>query len=116
MMKLYSIGNRSKFNYYTFDKKNDVIIFLMKSLTGIFGFNFDWYKEYKTKDGKTKFRKINFEKIRDKHISDVSTNESVDLFFGDKKIFVTINCNTSKRKKFNEELKDFVMPKPKEKP
>ena len=113
-MKLYSIGNRGKFNYYIFEKSNKSVKCVLGIVYNIFKSWFELYKEYEDKNGVWRKRRINFENTKDKHMFNVSKNESIDLFLGEKKIFVTINCTASKRKRFNEELfKKFKMPKEK---
>jgi len=110
---LHSIGNVKNFNYYIFDKKQEVIEKLSEILSGTFGIDIYLYKTYKDKKGEWKNRKINFEKIKDEH-DGLRGNTSIgaDLFFGDKKIFLTLVCSNKDRLKFNEELfKFFNMPK-----
>ena len=109
--KVYSIGNNGRINYYIFEKKNSIVTFLFKEFSKIFESYFDLYEEFKTRDGKMKTRKRNFEKLKDFHLSNMDGNSGVNVFFGEKKIFVTINCTLPKREKFNQKLKDFVMPK-----
>ena len=107
---LRSIGNEGDFNYYIFDKKQEVIEKLSEILSRVFGIDIYLYEEYKDKKGKWKSRKINFEKIKDEHNG---LQGGADLFFGDKKIFLTLVCPNKDRLKFNDELfKFFNMPKP----
>ena len=109
-MILHSIGNVEDFSYYIFDKKQEVIEKLSKILSGALGAEIYLYEEYKDKKGKWKQIKINFEKIKDEHYSYGRAN----LFFGNKKIFLTLVCPDKDRLKFNGELfKFFNMPKPK---
>ena len=114
---LYSIGNRDKYNFYILDKKNETINMLLHSLSKIFGCEFHTREEYKTEEGNWDSREINFEKIIDEHSSDTASESKVDLFYGNKKIFLSINCSSNKRVEFNTELFEFAkMPKLKEKP
>lgn len=113
---LHSIGNEQDFNYYHFDKKQEVIEKLSEILSRVFGIDIYLYEEYKDKKGKWNSRKINFEKIKDEHRGrgGYNVNARPDLFFGDKKIFLTLICSHKDRLKFNEELfKFFNMPKSK---
>lgn len=57
-----------------------------------------------------------FEKKKDIHksIFGRGQEERLDIFYGDKKMFITIYCSQKKRLKFNEELfKIAEMPKSK---
>ena len=113
-MKLYSIGNRGKFNYYIFEKSNKSVECILGIVYNVFKSWFGLYKEYEDKNGAWRQRRINFENTKDKHIFSVLKNESIDLFLGEKRVFVTINCTANKRKRFNEELfKKFKIPKEK---
>ena len=112
---LHSIGNEQDFNYYHFDKKQEVIKKLSEIFSGIFKVNLSLYEEYDDKKKVWKHKKINFEKIKDEHrgLGGYNVNVRPDLFFGDKKIFLTLICSHKDRLKFNEELfKFFNMPKP----
>ena len=114
-MTLCSIGNIENFSYYIFYKKQEVIEKLSKILSGALGADIYLYEEYKDKKGEWKQIKINFEKIKDKHngLPGYDVNIRADLFFGDKKIFLTLVCPAKDRLKFNEGLfKFFNMPKP----
>jgi hypothetical protein len=115
-IKLYAIGNDGKYNYYIFDKKQEVVEVLSKVLSKVFSADIKIYFEYHDKKEKWISKKRNFEKIKDIHETIFSPNEDnrIDVFYGDKKIFVTILCSSKLREKFNLELgKVSVMPKPK---
>jgi len=105
-IKLYAIGNKKDFNYYIFDKTNEVIKILSKLFSEVFKVYFKLFEEYEDKRGKWKSKDINFEKIKDSHrnVSDYDDKGRIDIFYGDKKIFVTIHCSQKRRLKFNEEL------------
>lgn len=105
-IKLYSIGNEDNFNYYEFDKKQKVAEYLAMILSRVFGV----YLEF---DNPENNKKVNIEKYKDYHES-VSSHEKIriDIFYGDKKMFFTINCSEKDRLRFNEELfKIAEMPK-----
>ena len=109
---LHEIGNQGNFNYYVFDKKQSVA----ESLSIVFYriFEIDWeFWELDTKIPQEK--KINITKFTDIHQSLTRKNDLiVDVFYGNKKIYITIICPENLRLKFNEELgKISVMPKPK---
>lgn len=117
-INLYALGNQENFNYYIFDKKNEVIVLLGKIFADIFGFYLVFNEEYLNKKRKWEYREINFEKLRDYHnaVSESGKNKRVDIFYGDKKIFVTICCPQKLRLKFNEHLaKISKISKPKKK-
>jgi len=115
-IKLYSIGNDGKFNYYIFDKKNEIVKILFDIFSKVLQVNFYLEEEYHDKKERWKFKKINFEKYIDIHTASWSENgaQRIDLFFGKKKIFVSIQCDNNLRLKFNKELfKIATMSKPK---
>jgi hypothetical protein len=106
-IKLHSIGNRNDYNYYVFDKKNNVITILSE----IFGktLNVDWDLYNENHDTGTR-RKINFENSKECHSNITGgrtcrdKNTRVDVFYGTKKINVVVHCSLPLRKKLNEEL------------
>ena len=112
---LSAIGNSENFNYYIF-KKNKT---LLKKLDEIFqeinnslipGFS---YTE-KLKKNKEIIKKVNIFKIKDCHKSYSKKNVKIDIFYGDKNIFLILHCGQKTRLKFNEAIKKIVkIPKPK---
>jgi len=114
-IKLYGIGNWNNFNYYIFDKKQEIIELLAKTFCEVFNLGLSLGDEYKDKNGRWYYRKISFEKMKDKHesIGLTSNKNKIDIFFGEKKIFVTIICSAKLRQKFNEKLEKISkMPRP----
>jgi hypothetical protein len=107
-IKLYSIGNEENFNYYVFDKKQKVAEYLSMISHKVLGI----YLEF---DNPENTKKINIEKYKDYHEGHSSTEKvRLDIFYGDKKMFVTIICSKKDRLRLNEELfKIAEMPKPK---
>lgn len=104
-IKLYGIGNGKKFNYYIFDKKQEVIEILSKLLHDNLGLSLDLYEE--KGEGENIIRKdIKFEKLIDEHqeIWKIGKNERADIFYGNKKMFLTICCSLKLRAIFNYEL------------
>lgn len=128
-IKLHAIGNDEDFNYYLFDKKNEVIVILNKLFKKILKLGLNFSESYEDKKGNLKERERNFEKEKDSHegISIIGRpmniitrkrlhgkSERIDIFYGDKKIFVAIHCPQKLRLKFNEELEKIsTMPEPK---
>ncbi len=108
-IKLHAIGNEGNFNYYIFDKKKVVVETLSKILTKILDLKINLYNPDNNK-------KINIEKHKDFHENlghRIRINSRSDIFYGDKKMFITIHCSQKLRLKFNEELFKIVkMPKP----
>ena len=112
-IKLYAIENDGSFNRYEFDKKQEVADKIVKLFKDIFGIYWNFYEEYQTKKGKWNTRKTNIEKIKDSHESLRDGGSRIDVFYGDKSMFITIICSQENRLKFNEELfKISIMPKP----
>jgi len=112
-IKLYEIGNDGNFNWYAFDKKQQVAEYLSMILNKLFHTYWGFQEEYQNKKKKWITRIINIEKYKDYHQT-VDSNKKirVDIFYSDKKMFLTINCSQEDRLKFNEELfKIAEMPK-----
>ena len=104
---LHSIGNKGNYNYYIFDKKQKVMDVLSKILWKIF--EIDPLSE----DNISK-KKIDIEKLIDIHRNDYGKKGRLDVFYGSKKIFISIHCSEELRLKLNEVLgKISVMPKSK---
>ena len=105
-IKLYGIGNDGDFNFYTFDKSQFVIEYLSMVLGTVFGLNWDF--------DLSENEKINFETYKDVSQTIASRKDfHIHVFYGDKKMFLTINCSEEDRLKFNEMLfKVAEMPKP----
>jgi hypothetical protein len=105
-IKLYGIGNDGDFNFYTFDKKQKVAEYLSMILGTLFGINWEF--------DLSENEKINFEIYKDVSQTIASRKDfHIHVFYGDKKMFLTINCSEKDRLKFNEQLfKVAEMPKP----
>lgn len=114
-IKLYSIGNDEKFNYYTFDKKEEVMETLAKLFRDFFETFWELDNVKKNKRREYSSKKVNIEKFKDIHWGERGKKGSrVDVFFGDKLMFVSVHCSEKLRLKFNEKLLEIsVMPKPK---
>lgn len=111
-IKLHAIGNGENINYYIFDKKQDVAKVLSKIFENILGIFWRFDEEYKAKKGRWRIKKINIEKFKDFHENHLGKGNRIDIFYGDKKMFVTIFCSEKLRLKFNVELsKISIMPK-----
>ena len=106
---LHGIGNEGNFNFYIFDKKQIVAQNLSGLFYKILGLSWEFID---IDTGK----KRNIEKNKDIHesLSKVGGKSRVDIFYGNKKMFISVNCTEKLRIKFNEELfKIAKMPKPK---
>ena len=98
-INLHAIGNDGNFNYYIFDKKKNVYWSLVKIFRDLFKLHLETYDN--------KNREINIEKYKDLHKKSgihVGNESRIDLFYGDKKMFVMIHCSSKLRIKFNKEL------------
>ncbi len=106
---LHEIGNQDNFNYYVFDKKSSVAENLSTIFSKIFKINWN----FDAPDKKGNYRKFNVNKWTDIHEKiDDGDNSKIDVFYGNKKMYITIICSQKLRLKFNEELgKISVMPK-----
>lgn len=113
-VKLYGIGNEGNFNYYEFDKNKEV----HKILRGIFlkEFDIDWplKRERFGDNDKKEIMKVDILKNKDMHETMSKEGVRIDIFYGDKKMFLTIHCSPELRLKFNEGLFNIaIMLKPK---
>jgi len=103
--KLYGIGNHNQFNYYIFEKKKEVILTLSEIISELFHTTpLPLETNYQNKKGNHKRKKINYEKKKDWHELFYGDNARADIFFGNKKIFVTLICSNKLRLKFNNKL------------
>lgn len=113
---MYSIGNSEKFNYYILKKDKDLLKDLDKLFKDLNIFSNFSVDEKKDKKGEVKLYPRNIFKLRDIHEGFEGGNKRVDIFYGSKRIYLTLICNQELRKKFNEELSKITkMVKPKKK-
>lgn len=105
-IKIHGIGNQKEFNYYIFDKKQKVAEKIADIIKQIFELTWRFEESYERGKGNWVTKKINIEKNKDIHESIFGRGEEerLDIFYGDKKMFITIYCSQKKRLKFNEEL------------
>lgn len=109
-IKILSIANDSKynFNYYLFEKKKEI----HKVLAPIFYdvFRLRWPLEDLDKKEKN-YVKINIEKNEDKH-ENLSLSgmgkARIDIYYGRKKMYITIHCSPKLRIKFNNKLDEVT--------
>lgn len=107
-IKLYGTGNYEDFNFYIFDKENSVAEILSKIFSNILNNEWNRYNEDTNK-------KENIERYKDIHENlGFGGKNRIDIFYGNKKMFVTLHCSKELRLKFNTALfKIAKMPKPK---
>lgn len=107
--KIYGIGNdeRLEFNHYTFEKTRKA----HEILSELFGRIFEgrWDLNYAEENGEHK--KIDISKNKDFHellegSKSIGEKPRIDIFYGNKKMFVTILCSQEKRNEFNRLLED----------
>lgn len=102
---LHEIGNDENFNYYVFDKKQEVFDILTKIF--IRDFDVHWNEEIYNK-------KINRKTDVHESDGDIYDKVRIDLFYGKNKMYFTLICSELLRLKFNEALFKYAkMPKPK---
>ena len=110
---LYAIGNSEKFSYFIFRKDEKLLESLDSNLRKIFTLYTSLvYENYEENDQK----KNNIFKLNDTHWSvDLGNGwKRLDIFFGAKRVYVTLFCNEKEREKFNNLLEEFTeMPEPK---
>ena len=114
---LYGIGNEKKFNHYTFEKTKKAHKILADMLSEIFKINWMMQEESHDENDNILIKKVDISKYKDFHQIMSSTRDKehrIDIFFGNKKMFMTIHCPLGKRRKFHDKLKAIVeMPGPK---
>ena len=75
-------------------------------------------KEIEKEDGSFEYVKINVEDNKDFHevpggILNLKS-QRIDVFYGDKRMFIAVHCSPEKRKEIHEIIKKkFIMPEPK---
>lgn len=107
-IKMLAIGNEEKFNfnYYVFEKKQKVFEELSKLFYQVLGHSWELEYDY-FKRGKRTIKSWKVKKFKDEHAAPISIahkNVRLDVFYGDKKIFITIICPEKIRKEINKEL------------
>lgn len=111
---LFGLGNQGEFNYYIFEKTKGAHKVLGKLFSEIFKVEWSMEKSYMDKRDNPRSRKINIERFKDFHESPEKLNfpkkevKRIDIFYGNKKMFIVVQCNTEKRKKFNNALRKIV--------
>jgi len=112
-IKLYGIGNDENSNFYIFDKKQKVAEKLSNIIKEIFKVYWGFEKMDQNKKGEWIDKKINIEKNKDS-LETISSKSDffIRVFYGDKKMFMIINCSEKDRLRFNEGLSKIAeMPK-----
>ena len=103
---MYNIGNQDKFNYYVFEKTQNAFETLAKLFYRIF--KISTWEIHNEKTGK----KILVKNLTDTHNGFFGKNR-LDVFYGKKKMYITILCSKKTREKINKELGRITeMPKP----
>lgn len=97
--KLYSIGNNEKYNYYILENKKGDFHELIRNINNIF---------------QTKITSNNKNSKKDSHLKSISKKNKINVFTGNKKIFLSILCEKKLRREFNDYLfKKYEMQNPK---
>ena len=99
--KIVGIGNRGKYNYLIVNKSKDFFQWLNDFLYKSFGVHdVSYYEDYKNKKGEWVSKKRRINSCKDLHESYNSNGVQVSVFYGNKKVFISIYCSLAKRKKF----------------
>jgi hypothetical protein len=114
-MKLLGIGNDGNFNYYIFNKDKKTITLLGKIIKKFFDIQWESKEGYHNKKDEWILVPKKMSELKDNHQQVGSKGEvRVDVFYGDKKMFLIVHCLESQRLSFNNNLLNFFqMPKPK---
>ncbi|MFQ5532093.1 MAG: hypothetical protein ACE5ES_05760 [Candidatus Nanoarchaeia archaeon] len=116
-IKLYAVCNEKEFNFYTFDKTQETHKILGEVFDEIFKIQWPFVKETYDEDDDPISVKVDISKNKDFHerISGVGfVSPRIDVFYGDKRMFVTLYGPLDLRNKFNKKFKKIaIMPKSK---
>ena len=111
-IKLYNVGNSGKYCFYTFDKTQKVHKILSEIFHEIFDIHWPTTKTVDETEN-TKEVPTNISKYEDFHetlqltTNEFDTKKRIDVFYGKKRMFITIHCSQKLRKQFNEKLKEI---------
>jgi len=109
-IKLLGIGNVGSYNYYIFEKKQEILKFFCNVL-GVLGLEFELYIEDKDYNRTKRLVK----KHIDAHevVGTMAIHKArADIFYGKDKVFLMVHCSKVLREKFNDKVgKLSVMPK-----
>jgi len=103
-IKLYKTENGSQFDYYIFDKKQEVAKHLSKLLKDTFGI---YWEVDSIESGRKEFmfKKKYIEEIYlENEIVNKKHGKIINVFYGDKKMFLTIRGSNLDKLKFNDGL------------
>ena len=109
-IRLNGIANSENFNYYIFEKTENLLESLSKVFKEVLGVDFILSYEQQDNNGNWKIKTTNVFKEKDSHdaVSRSIGKPRIDIFYGDKKVFLTIVCSNKERLKFNEELEKIA--------
>ena len=118
-VKVFGIGNEREFNHYTIEKTKQAHKVLKNLFKRIFNIDWPLVKDDEGKNGKYEKIFIDIGKNKDFHEIVGGTNTKfnknrIDVFYGDKKMFITLNCSLDKRKEFHkqfEKVAEIIKPK-----
>jgi len=105
---IFGIGNEKEFNHYTIEKTKQSHKILKNLFKSVFKIEWPLEEERLGDNDVPEIKKIDIGKNKDfheiiggwKNIGD----DRVDVFYGDKKMFITLNCSLNKRKEFHKKL------------
>jgi hypothetical protein len=115
-VKILGIGNQGKFNYLIFEKNLDFFEFLDSVLWKAFEIQDDSIirKEYINKKDKFVRQKKNITHFIDKYERFQNKKARIEIFYGKKKIFMSVYTSSPNRRKFMKILENnCIWQKPK---
>ena len=115
-IKLISIGNYEEYNDYILEKHESFFDVFGKLFYDVFQISADFHEEYDEEKGDYFIRERNIKNYKDKKEGFIDPKKKVliDIFYGDKVIFLVVYCSKKLREKFNVELEKVTyMVKPK---
>ncbi|MDP2925070.1 MAG: hypothetical protein Q8N99_01735 [Nanoarchaeota archaeon] len=102
-LRLKSIGNSDQFNFYIFEKNKDFFKIIIQLFTEVFGGN-----DYLGLESGENIQKLDIFKLKDKHESLNGVDYRVDIFYGEKVVYMTLIISLKLRKKFNKRLEKYI--------
>ena len=116
-LKICGMGNEDKFNYLILDKNPSFFDILSSLLYKAFEIGDDSivYDEYMNKNDDFVRRKKNINNFVDKYERFKNKQARVEIFYGKRKIFISVYTSLEKRKKFLDLLEDVSIWKKPEK-
>ncbi len=104
-IKLIGVANSENFNYYVFEKTENLLENLSLVFKEVFGVKFTISYEQQDNNGNWKIKTAEVFKEEN---SELAEKPRIEIFYGDKMVFLTIVCSNKERLKFNDALEKIA--------